>query len=147
MPTTAINSTQKQVISAGSAPFLMARLLNLNGTYVTIEQMSGGTITAEIFDLYSSNPRGAVGTISLTPSQVLFDTIQLPSVPAGNLPIWSADETGYNFGWQLPSMYTQLQASGPDEIRVEIWAYPASPAQQFKVGEWNYIIQESLTFG
>lgn len=75
-----------------SAVVLMARIANASGSNIT--QASTTSITYSVWE--SGNSTAVVTSTSLTPSAVVFDTLQTPT-------IWTTDSTGYNFRHDPPA--------------------------------------------
>jgi hypothetical protein len=133
-------------IREGDPARLMSRLIDAGtGTYLTNAMMSGGSFTWQLFDLLAVNPRGYVNNGTLTPiATYLFDSL------VTNDPLWTQDETGYNFLWTAPGtlflLTSDLADTGGDgEFRMEIVATPGSgPA--FIAGAFQISVAEMLTY-
>jgi hypothetical protein len=124
----------------------MSRLIDAGtGTYLTNAQMSGGSFAWQLFDLLAVNPRAPVNTGTLTPiATYLFDSLVTID------PLWTEDNTGYNFLWTAPGTLFLLtgdlaDTGGDGEFRMEIIATPGS-GPVFCAGAWQLSVAEMLTY-
>lgn len=93
-------------------PSLMARVTGRTG--VAITQASLTSITLYGYNLADiSNP--VANGVALTVSAVVFDTLQTDAR-------WTADDTGYNFRYDVPAIY----AATPGQYRYEFKFDPTS---------------------
>ena len=67
---------------------LLRRILKWDGSYLQVADVS--SIAYSIYDELTRSVVSGHNGVSLTPSQVIFDTLQLDK-------LWTADATGYNF--------------------------------------------------
>lgn len=104
---------------------LLARILGNAGTPVT--QLSLSSIAYTVTDLTTNT---AIGSGTLTVSQVIFDTLQTDAV-------WTKDAVGYNFKAQLAST---LFANGGDTYQVDVAFTPVS-GQPFRQS-WQFLVQK-----
>ena len=120
-------------IKEGEAPFLMARVTNKAGTIIAAADVS--TVKATITNATLGTT--ILNESTLTKADVWFSTYQTGAE-------WTADSTGYNFGWQtLATYFTSTTWASSARFLVEIWVTPVS-GQPFQAGWWEISVLPSI---
>jgi hypothetical protein len=111
----------------GSDALILARIRNINGNY--LQQSDVALIQLTVYDR-NNNLAVVYGPVSLTVSQVVFNSLQLNPVT------WTVDATGYNFLYRIAGAAGFPNAT---DLRVDV-IFTLTDATSFPV-QYNLTVQ------